>query len=380
MAESLLVNYWYANPVGHAVEALRLCLGYHRARPDLAISVVLNATTATELASFCPFVKTAYPVDFGFFEDDRDPARALVPVPRDWDYVVDDPRAGSAEHLVAYQSFRRFYEASSRHFRARRHHGPAGGTPPPYEPNHQLRFELPEDARERARAELGSARIRIALMPAGSGRRADYPSPTSWVTIVKALRKTYRRDVRFCLVGKLAAEGRTTTSIDRKGHKRIARACRSAVDYFDRPLVDQLAAVEACQLFLSPHTGFGMAAVAVGTPWLTISGGPWHEYFFNGVPFYSLLPDPDRYPCFTQYEPLPTVAEDKDKEGERALSMSSRRIREDLPELVDAARLLLDGCLPYEQALRLYFPRLLTVYAGNRTRISSFDDLHEQYV
>ncbi len=43
-----------------------------------------------------------------------------------------------------------------------------------------------------------------------------------------------------------------------------------------------------------------MAALAVGTPWLTISRGRWSEYFFNGVPFYSLLSDPDRFPSYSQ--------------------------------------------------------------------------------
>ena len=32
----------------------------------------------------------------------------------------------------------------------------------------------------------------------------------------------------------------------------------------DEPLLDQLALVEACDLFLSPHTGFGCAAASTG--------------------------------------------------------------------------------------------------------------------
>jgi hypothetical protein len=62
----------------------------------------------------------------------------------------------------------------------------------------------------------------------------------------------------------------------------------------DLPLLEQLAFVEACSVFVSPHTGFGAAALAVGTPWLALSGGPWHEWFFNGVPFWSVIPDTER--------------------------------------------------------------------------------------
>ena len=31
--------------------------------------------------------------------------------------------------------------------------------------------------------------------------------------------------------------------------------------------------------------GAAMAGLAVGTPWLCISGNRWPEYYFNGVPF-----------------------------------------------------------------------------------------------
>jgi hypothetical protein len=54
------VNFFYAHPVGHAVEALHYCLGHHAAAPDREIAVVLNAASAVELARFCPFVHRAY--------------------------------------------------------------------------------------------------------------------------------------------------------------------------------------------------------------------------------------------------------------------------------------------------------------------------------
>ena len=60
-----------------------------------------------------------------------------------------------------------------------------------------------------------------------------------------------------------------------------------------------------------------MAALAVGTPWLAISGGRWFEYFFNRVPFRSIIPDTERYPCFTQLAPL-ELGGGADAEHERA--------------------------------------------------------------
>jgi hypothetical protein len=59
-----------------------------------------------------------------------------------------------------------------------------------------------------------------------------------------------------------------------------------------------------------------MAALAVGTPWLALSGGRWFEYFFNRVPFRSMIPDPERYASFTQFVPAAGV-DDDDGDGPR---------------------------------------------------------------
>ena len=60
MAGRLLVNHFYAQPVGHAIEALHYANGYHAADPELEIAVALNAATPVELASYCPAVRTAW--------------------------------------------------------------------------------------------------------------------------------------------------------------------------------------------------------------------------------------------------------------------------------------------------------------------------------
>jgi hypothetical protein len=121
-----------------------------------------------------------------------------------------------------------------------------------------------------------------------------------------------------------------------------------------------------------------MAALAVATPWLTLSGGSWAEYFFNGVPFYSLLPDPERFGPYTPYLPPPILAADTDGEGSRTPSMSRARISHDLEELLDAATQLIDRRLSYEQALQLHFSRLLRIV--DRRHIWTFEGLHHAYV
>jgi hypothetical protein len=213
---------------------------------------------------------------------------------------------------------------------------------------------------------------RIAVLPAGSSEPARYPSAGSWRLVLDALGGEFR-DAVICLVGKTERDGRTSTSWSREQLESLG----ADVWAVDEPLLDQLALVEACDLFLSPHTGFAMAALAVGTPWLTLSGGPWHEWFFNGVPFCSVIPDTRRYPAFTQFADQPDQVED---DGPRTPSMSRARIEEDLPELLQGARLLVEGRLSYEDALRGYFPRLLEAHGGDVSRIFSFDEIHREYI
>ena len=321
-------------------------------------------------------MRQTYAVDYvDFLGRTGDPDAALAPVLRDWDYVLDDERSRQPAQFE-FGGVRAFYQASHRHFRARIRHGTAGSEPPAYVPNRGLRLELPGELREQAARELGAAPVRIALMPAGSSEPARYPSVASWELIAGALAAEFPEAV-FCLVAKLERDGRTSTSATEEALDRIAAAAGNVVRAVDLPLLEQLAFVEACSLFLSPHTGFGAAALAVGTPWLALSGGPWHEWFFNDVPFWSVIPDTKRYPCFTQLAEQPAPVED---DGPRTPSMTRARIERDLPELLEGARLLVDGGLEYEEALRRYFRRLLEAYGGDRSRVFSFDGIHHAYI
>jgi hypothetical protein len=373
---TVLVDHWYSHAVGHVIEALRRCQGYHACDPVLRPSLVLNGASPVELVLCAPFVDQAFAVSYtSFGAPAGDPKRALRRIPRDWDYVLHHPAAGDPEE-VRFEGLQRYYAASRNHFRARIGVGVAGQAPPAYAPHQVLRLALPEESRARARTILNGRRS-IAVMPAGSGSlRAMYPSVTSWMLILDALERRFP-DTTFTLVGRLQdAGGRTVSGITRGEVDRLLASRGHAVDVFDRPILDQLAFVEASSLFVSPHTGFGFAAVAAGTPWLTLSGGDWHEYFFNGVPFYSVLPKSREHPAFVHSRTLPMIAADSDGEGPRTPTMSAARIREDLDELVDGAAMLIEGRLSYEDALAGYFPRLLDAYGGDRSQIVTFEDVH----
>lgn len=98
------------------------------------------------------------------------------------------------------------------------------------------------------------------------------------------------------------------------------------------------------------------------------------------MPFYSVLPDPDRFPCYQQLEPDPPLVMDRDGEGPRSPSMCADRVDDDLDELLRAAELLIERRLPYEQAMTGHFQRLQRFFQGRAPLIWSLDDAHADYV
>jgi hypothetical protein len=294
--------------------------------------------------------------------------------------VVDDARRAQDVQLDLFAGMRDYYEASDAHLTARRGRSFAGTPAAGYVPGTALRLDLPEPARRAARALLGDGAGApvVAVMPAGSSERALYPSVASWSAILDALAEAHP-DARFALVGKLARDERTASSLSAAELGQLRAHRTEPVDCFDRPLAEQLAVVEASDLFLSPHTGFGMAALAVATPWLTLSGGRWFEYYFNDVPFRSVIPDTERYGAFSQFDPAGTLADDAG-DGPRTPSMSAARIRDDLPAIVEGAGELLAGTLDYDRALREHFAALLAAHGGDASRIWSIDGVHFAYM
>jgi hypothetical protein len=121
-----------------------------------------------------------------------------------------------------------------------------------------------------------------------------------------------------------------------------------------------------------------------------VVGGRWPEYLYNNVPFYSVLPEPQRYPCYPGLQDWtdasvsapssPTVLDDDDNLGPRDVSYCRARINEDLPELLDAAERLVERELSYDEALATHFDRLLRFYGDDASRIWSVDDVHLRYV
>jgi hypothetical protein len=380
-SKRLLVNFVYCHPVGHAIEALHYCHGYHLANPDAHIAVALNARSPVELAGLCPYIEAAYPITLDVF-DPHAPVAGLDAIPPAWDWVRDDARGHQASQRAVFPGIAAYYDRAGECFGASGAVlGNAGATPPPYVAGAEFRLTLPKAALERAEA-LAAERAggpaawpRIAILPAGSGPRADYPSVGSWELVITSLARRWP-EARFCLLGKLRHDDRTATSFQPAEVARLLALPRM-VDAVDRSLIDQLAIVAGCDVLVAPHSGFAMAALAVGTPWLAISGNRWPEYYFNGVPFYSVLPDLRRFPALHQFGPDPEPVDD---DGPRSPSMSRPRIEQDLGEIIDGVARLAERRWPYQTAMADHWQRMLELREGRADLLWSIDKVHLRYL
>src|SRR5215831_6067617 len=138
MPESLLVNYMEFANVGHVIEALRYALGYHSADASRQIGVLLPDNSPWELASLCPFVDGVYPVSPML----ADLPGSLAEVPRDWDWIMDNPRRHDSVHVAAWDGLDRWFETTDRALAARLGRGTIGVEPPSCLPHQQLRLQI----------------------------------------------------------------------------------------------------------------------------------------------------------------------------------------------------------------------------------------------
>jgi hypothetical protein len=367
----VLVNFVYAHQVGHAIEALHYANGYHAARPDRAVSVALNAATPTELTRWCPFVVDTYPIATELFDPAADYTEALTALPSTWDKVVSDGRLADPAQRQFFPGLAAYDDACRRYFQPTEGFGFAGHRTPDYLPGQYFRLAVPAADRAVAADRLGPG-PRIAILPGGSSPRSFYPSVRSWEMIIGALLARFP-DAVCCLVGKLRTDERSSTSLDRAELDRLRAVMPRSVSIVDDPILDQLATVAECDVLVAPHSGFGMAALAVGTPWLSIAGNRWPEFYFNGVPFYSVLPDITRYPCYTLFDPDPA---DVDDDGPRTPSMSRERLLADLEEIVEGTARLVERRWDYDTALRDHVHRMLALRGGDASLLWSVDDVH----
>jgi len=358
MKKTLLLNFVYWQPVGHVIEAVKYAKGFHDANEDLEISVALNSRSPTELTEGCDWIKNTYPIDVNEIQKKGANSPCLKKIPKEWDYIITENRVilkskseGVLKLYRAEKSIFKYLQISKALFKARLGEGvlfhkmklPKGLK---YLIGRSVMLKLPKSSLKFAkRYDHTGKRICIMLGGRSAGRKY-YVSVNTWINIIQAINNAFP-GVRIYLTGvRRSIKGRTNTvGYTESDIRNILKRFDNVVNCYDIGLWNQLALIKQCDMFLSPHTGFGWTTSCVGTPWLVLSGGDWVEdlALFNGLPFYCVLPDDKEYPYLGK---------------KRIKGMGPQNLDRKIPEIVEAAGLLFSKDFTYGKAIKRHLQNL----------------------
>jgi hypothetical protein len=358
----LLINWVYYQAIGHTIEALRYAHNYRNANPDLEIAVALNARGGVDLARCTPDFGQIYPVEVGELEKPTGRVASLDAIPRQWDYYVVDPRHKQPMGRDALDQCERAFRTHIRaEFVANDWDSwsalPIKGRPVP------LVLCLPDENRRFADGFLSPARTtRISLLLGSGAEPSRTPPMAFWRRLIRQLIEEFD-DLEIILLGASGVGRSVTQGVTEADLAGLLREFPRARNGFDLGLLNQLALAERCQLHISPHTGMSFAIQCVGTPWLVISGGDVAENVVNGVPFASIYPDCELYPCGPWFAPeknpmLPACAERR-KGGLPFLCLSEEKLGQMLSQIVAMARRLVNGEMPYLDCVNWHYQAML---------------------
>jgi ADP-heptose:LPS heptosyltransferase len=363
--EGLLINWVYYHSVGHAIEAYKMAAQLAAANPNLEVCVLLNATTATELAQCVPGLARVYPINLEEQADSSGVRPSLAAVPREWDYIYTDPRHDRPapwEALNVFHAEARWYLSAPVVNRGWDRRGfPKSRTIP-------LRLRLPAEARAYAERFLTPGRApRISLLFSPGSHGYKMPPLAFWRTLIDALCAKYP-GVEIVLLGALDRSRSYSLFITAEDLAALERDFPRVRSAYDVGMLNQLALAERCDLHVSPHTGFSFAVQCVGTPWLVLTGNGSREYFLNGVPFVSLYPRCPLYPCNAWgggpkiYHPmLPECRERVEAQptDRPVLCAETVELEGRLAEILSHARALISRERPYVQCVTEHYQALL---------------------
>jgi len=361
MGQRLLINWVYYHPIGHAIEAYRVAQAFRNSNPDLEIAVALNARTALELAPCVPAVDTVYAIDVDDVASPEGAQEAIAAVPRDWEYVYSDPRQRASMGSDALDLIAQAFRSSLR----------AGlindgwETPDGYPSQHltPLALDLPKEAKAFAQhfvSPAATARVSLLLSSGSDANRT--PPLTFWRALIRYLMAEFV-GAEIVLLGAFKPGRSVTQGIDRGAIDDFIREFPTVRDAFDVGLLNQLAIAQRCNLHISPHTGMSFAIQSVGVPWLALAGGEIHEAVLNGVPFVSVYTDCPRYPCGPWFDPIKNAmlpeCQARRADNQPFLCMTGERLTVRLPDILRAARLLIEDRLSYQECAQAHYRVML---------------------
>jgi hypothetical protein len=347
----ILLSYLCRAFVGHSVEALRYARGLVEANPGVEVHLALSDRCVPDIARGCPWLAGVHPVHLAGLPD-------LGDLPTEWDYIIDDltivhetDEIDPAQLDPEAVALRHYYRLTAEALTANAGRGalsPSLRLPDGLKYRPQARVTLSVPAANKSFVDrYAHAGHKIAVLLGGSFAYQWYPDVSSWIRILAALGEAMPT-ARFYVTGvRQPGDGQTRTAgYTDQDIERVLASEPDTVDCYDIGFWNQVALLESCDMVIAPRTGFAALALCVGTPWLTISGGDWPEYFFNGVPFYPVLPDDPDYPYRAKLYPEDTPT--------KVPSMRPENLDRKIPEIIEAAALLLSPEFTYAAAVDRY--------------------------
>ena len=364
MKKKFLLNWVYYRPVGHVVEALKLAKGFALANSDIEVYLLLNSASPIELASACDWIKETYPVSLSEIWKDGDKAKTIEDLPKVWDYIITDDRTNrfvsgwdEDDLIKAHTVLTSVLEATvDKGFVEQ---GKPHESILPCINNPKINLPIPDSAKDFADRykHLGPA---ICVMLGGSAGEKQGPSMLMWASICEALFNSIP-EIKIYFTGVDKSVGGRTATDDYKldDIQKLADRLPNAEVAYNIGLWNQLALIQKCDLFLSPHTGFAFLPPLVGTPWLELANCRWPAYMFNYIPFYSVLPECGWYPSTNETKEGcgKLLSEDK-----KSICTTDAFLEKKIPEIVYGAKLLLDKNFTYSQAVKIHLDKIKEHY------------------
>lgn len=352
--KTLLINFVYCKPVGHVIEALKISKGFYNANKNIDIHLILNKESPIELAKACKWIKKVYSVNTEDVLKNKSKSKFFKSIPKTWDYILADFRAFQEHEWSPDLGI--FHKVSQAVFQAKEYYGDIWENKNypkelKYSMDNKFTIPIPQKSTNFAKKYKNNS-VKICLMIGGSDEAKHYPETESWIKLIKSIKEKIPNTKIYLTGVRKSKNGRTATVAYSSKEINKILDIEEVEDCYDIGLWNQLALIKECDIFIAPHTGFGFLAPCVGTPWLAISRGDWPEYFFNKVPFYSVIPDVPDYPRNASKKRL------KLKKGEKIPEMRPFKFDKKIPEVIIAINLLLKKSFTYEKAMKLHLEKI----------------------
>ncbi len=357
MKKKLLINWVYHPPVGHAVEALKLAKGYSLANKKIDVYLLLNSDTPIELADACPWIKKTYAVSTAEVFKDGENAKCLKKIPKKWDYINNDNRAGLLVNANDREQLVKTQEVVQKIFVAK------DSDSLPFVRN--AKTILPVSVKAKAFVKKFKHRgPAVTIMLGGAKGLRQSPSIEMWLKICMALERAIP-NLKIYFTGVTRSDHNRTFTKDftLDDVDYLVKNLKNAESAYNIGLMNQVALIKKCDVFLSPHTGFAFLASVVDTPWLEIATCRWPMYFLNDVPFYSILPKCDSYPSL---DDRTRECDRLLREGKRVACVADSLVDQKIPEIVKGVKLLLDKNFTYDKAVKLHTRKIKKDYDISR--------------